>query len=176
MGNLTLVPALVVVVLALGGAVIAAVGAFGLLRLRSFYDRAHPATLAATMGATGVLLACVAFFSFLEGRLMPKAFLAVIFIPLVNPVTTMLLARAALARDRSHAFGPRGLPDGVLPPDAAVAGVRSDVPGSEDAEWRRKARELASAQAEAAEHQAGSDTQPRGAADDGEAHDDGEGS
>ncbi len=127
-----LAAALVTAVLALLGAVVAAVGALGLLRLRSFYARAHPPTLATTLGATCILLASAVYFSFLEGRFMPKALLAIVFIPLVNPVTTMLLARAALARDRTQAYGAR------------------PEPGSEDAEWRRKAVELADAQAEAA--------------------------
>lgn len=121
-----------VVALAVFGAALAMVGALGLLRMRSFYDRAHPATLAATMGATSIVLASLLHFSFAAGRLLPKAFLVAVFIPLVSPVTTMLLARAALARDRSQAFGAR-------PPQTP-----------EDAEWQRKAALLAEAQAEAA--------------------------
>lgn len=128
--------AVVVVLLALFGAGLALVGSFGLLRLRSFYERAHPATLAATLGATSILLAAFLFFSASAGRVLPKALLLIVFIPLVSPVTTMLLARAALSRDRAK----RRL-------TAAAA-------GSADEDWLREAEELGRAQAEAAKQQA----------------------
>ncbi len=123
--------AVLVVALALFGAGLVLIGSFGMLRLRSFYERSHPATLAPTMGATSILLATLVYFSLVEGRLMPKALLVMVFIPLVNPVTAMLLARAALSRDRSLAFG-------------ASASL-----GAEDMEQQRKARELAEALEEA---------------------------
>jgi len=128
--------AVIVVLLALFGAALAAVGSYGLLRLRSFYERAHPATLAATLGATSILLAAILFYSVSAGRFLPKALLLIVFIPLVNPVTTMLLARAALSRDRA-----RRRPTAV-------------VEGSAEAEWLREADELVRAQAEAARQQA----------------------
>ena len=126
--------AIIVVLIAIFGASLALVGAFGMLRFRSFYERVHPATLAATLGATSILAACVLYFSLVEGRLLLKALLPMIFIPLVNPVASMLLARAAMSRDYAKALA--GQP----------------APGSEDAEWQRKASELAAARAEAARH------------------------
>ncbi|MBX3140280.1 MAG: monovalent cation/H(+) antiporter subunit G [Trueperaceae bacterium] len=128
--------AAVVVLLALFGAALAAVGSYGLLRLRSFYERAHPATLAATLGATSILLAALLFYSTSAGRLLPKALLLIVFIPLVNPVTTMLLARAALSRDR------------------AKRRLTPVVTGSADEDWLREADELVRAQAEAAKQPA----------------------
>ncbi len=128
--------AAVVVLLALFGAALAAAGAYGLLRLRSFYERAHPATLAATLGATSILLAALLFYSTSAGRLLPKALLLIVFIPLVNPVTTMLLARAALSRDRAK---------------RRLAPVAT---GSADEDWLREADELVRAQAEAAKQPA----------------------
>lgn len=133
---MTLFVAVVVVLLALFGASLALVGSLGLLRLRSFYERAHPATLAATLGATSILLAAFIFFSASAGRVLPKALLLIVFIPLVSPVTTMLLARAALARDR------------------AKRRLAAAVAGSADEDWLREADELGRAQAEAARQQA----------------------
>lgn len=130
--------AAIVVAAAVFGSALALLGSVGLVRLRSFYERAHPVTLGATLGATSILLAAFTYFSVLAGRPLPKALLAIVFIPLVNPVTTMLLARAALSRDRSAV--PR------TQRGQAVRGAAAEA----DAEWRRKAEELASAQAEAA--------------------------
>jgi len=130
--DLPLWAAALVVALALLGGMLVVIGSFGMLRLRSFYERAHPATIAPTMGASSILLASLLYFSLVEGRFMPKALLVMVFIPLVNPVTAMLLARAALSRDRSLAFG-----------------ARVQV-GDADIEQQRKARELAEAMEEAA--------------------------
>jgi len=135
--DLPLWAAALVVALALLGGGLVVVGSFGMLRLRSFYERSHPATIAPTMGASSILLASFLYFSLVEGRLMPKVLLVMVFIPLVNPVTAMLLARAALSRDRSLAFGARALI------------------GDEDIEQQRKARELAEAMEEAAQRPPG---------------------
>lgn len=136
--------AIIIVVVSVFGASLALVGTFGMLRFRSFYERVHPATLAATLGATSILAACLLFFSIVEGRLLLKALLPMIFIPLVNPVASMLLARAAMSRDHAKALA--GQP----------------VVGSEDAEWQRKASELAAARAEAARHTVDDEQPPEG--------------
>lgn len=78
------------------------VGAIGLVRLKSFYERMHAPTLGATWGAGGILLGSILFFSVLQSRLVLHEVLIAVFLTVTTPVTLMLLARAALYRDRSQ--------------------------------------------------------------------------
>lgn len=92
--------ALLTAFLVLLGAGFTLVGAIGLLRLRTFYERMHAPTLGATWGAAGVLLGSIVFFSALRSRSVLPEVLIAIFVTVTTPVTLMLLARAALYRDR----------------------------------------------------------------------------
>jgi len=84
----------------LAGAVLTLVGAVGLVRAQSFYQRIHMPTLGTSFGAIGVLLASGVLSSFGEGRFIGHDVLIFVFIAVTTPVTLMLLARAALHRDR----------------------------------------------------------------------------
>ncbi len=88
--------------LVLLGAGFTLVGAIGLVRLKSFYERMHAPTLGATWGAGGILLGSILFFSVLQSRLVLHEVLIAVFLTVTTPVTLMLLARAALYRDRSQ--------------------------------------------------------------------------
>lgn len=88
--------------LVLLGAGFTVIGALGLLRLRSFYERMHAPTLGATWGAAGILLGSIVFFSVLQSRPVLHEVLIAIFITVTTPVTLMLLARSALYRDRTE--------------------------------------------------------------------------
>lgn len=103
--QLPLWAAILVAVLVLLGSGLTMVGAVGLARLKSFYERAHPPTLGSTVGAAAVLLASLLYFSVGGGRAAVHELLILVIIPLVAPVTMMLLARAALFRDRSREIG-----------------------------------------------------------------------
>jgi multicomponent K+:H+ antiporter subunit G len=92
--------ALVVAVLLLLGGALALIGAIGLLRLRSFYERVHAPTLGTTLGMGSVLLASMLFFSLLQTRLVIHEILITVLMVMTTPVTLMLLTRAALQRDR----------------------------------------------------------------------------
>lgn len=94
--------AIVVGVLVLLGALLTLVGALGLLRLGSFYERIHPPTLGSTLGTLCILVASSVCFSTLAGHLVIRDVLIAIFVTLTTPITLMLLARAALHRDRSE--------------------------------------------------------------------------
>jgi multicomponent K+:H+ antiporter subunit G len=98
------VPALVVGVLALGGAFVALLGATGLLRMRTFYDRVHPPTLATSMGLAALALASIVTSSVLGSRTVIHEILLLFFVVLTMPVSMMLLARAAIFRDRVEAY------------------------------------------------------------------------
>ncbi len=89
--------------LVISGAAFTLIGAIGLARLRSFYDRVHAPTLGATLGAALILLGSMLCFSLLQSRFVAHEILLSIFVLLTTPVTFILLVRAALYRDRAEA-------------------------------------------------------------------------
>lgn len=91
-----------IVVLAVAGSALSLIGALGLARLRRFYDRVHAPTLGATLGMALILLASIIFFSLTEGRLILRDLLIGLFLTVTTPVTLILLARAAVYRDRTE--------------------------------------------------------------------------
>lgn len=78
------------------------IGAIGLARLDSFYDRIHTPTLGTSWGTGGVVLASMLLFSVLGARPALHEFMIGVFVTITTPVTLMLLARAALYRDRAE--------------------------------------------------------------------------
>lgn len=91
-----------VALLLLAGATLTLIGSIGLLRLKSFYERVHAPTLGSSLGVGCVLLASMLFFSVLQTRLVVHEVLIGLFVVMTTPVTLMLLARAALYRDRQE--------------------------------------------------------------------------
>lgn len=100
--DLPLWAALPVALLLLLGAALGLTGSIGLLRLRSFYERVHAPTLSTTLGIGCILLASMLFFSVLQTRFVLHEVLITVFMVITTPVTLMLLARAALHRDRAE--------------------------------------------------------------------------
>ena len=92
--------AVLVGVLVLAGAGLTCIGAFGLLRLRNFYQRVHAPTLGSTLGTFFVALACALGFPAMGGSAVPAVLLISVFLVLAAPVTLMMLVRAALYRNR----------------------------------------------------------------------------
>lgn len=84
--------------LASGGVVL--VAALGLWRLPDFFMRMHAPALASTLATWLVALAFSVHFSAREGTLALHAWLIVIVLSITAPVTTIVLARAALFRRR----------------------------------------------------------------------------
>ncbi|TCI00030.1 cation:proton antiporter [Roseococcus sp. SYP-B2431] len=89
-----------VALLLLAGAGLTLVGSLGMLRLKTFYERLHAPTLGASYGMSCILLASMIFFSVLQTRLVLHEIAIAILVLLTTPVTLMLVARAALHRDR----------------------------------------------------------------------------
>lgn len=89
-------------ILVVTGALAALIGSFGLLRVRTFFQRVHTPSLAATVGTWGVALAALVQASFVTARPYLHAVLVPVFIALTAPVTTTLLTRAALFRARQR--------------------------------------------------------------------------
>lgn len=98
--GLPLWAALPISLMLVGGAVLALVGSIGLMTLRSFYDRLHAPTLGATLGMGLILLASMLYFSVQQTRFVLHEILIAVLMVVTTPVTLMLLARAALHRDR----------------------------------------------------------------------------
>ena len=94
--------ALLVGSLALMGSLLTLLGCMGLARFDSFYQRIHAPTLGTSFGAIFILLASILYFSVSGQRLAVHEVVIVIFVSLTTPVTLMLLARAALYRDRAE--------------------------------------------------------------------------
>ncbi|HEY3532031.1 MAG TPA: monovalent cation/H(+) antiporter subunit G [Casimicrobiaceae bacterium] len=90
-----------VALLVLVGAGLALIGSIGLLRLRTFYERIHPPTLATTLGLGSILVASMLLFSVLQSRVVIHEIVIAVFIVFTTPVTYMLLVRAARHRDQA---------------------------------------------------------------------------
>jgi multicomponent K+:H+ antiporter subunit G len=86
--------------LVLAGGCITFIGSLGLIRMKTFYDRLHPPTMGTTAGTVCISLASICVMSAVQERLGAHEVLIFIFVSLTTPVTLMLLARAALYRDR----------------------------------------------------------------------------
>lgn len=97
------------------GAGLTLLGAVGMLLLGSFYDRIHSPTLGSSWGTGGVVMASMLLFSVLGSRPVVHEFLIGVFVTMTTPVTLMLLARAALYRDRAE--DNPGVPE-MLPMDS----------------------------------------------------------
>ncbi|MDH4442545.1 MAG: monovalent cation/H(+) antiporter subunit G [Rhizobium sp.] len=117
--------ALIIAVFLLLGAVLSLIGAIGFLRLPSFYERLHAPTLSTSWGVGGVMFASILYFSLTGSRLVAHEILIGIFVTLTTPVTFMLLARAALHRDRTEN------PDKVAVPERFDPTDGSDERGSQ---------------------------------------------
>jgi multicomponent K+:H+ antiporter subunit G len=87
------------------GAFLTLVGSLGLARFSSFYERIHAPTLGTSLGTGFILLGSVLYFSITGQRLSVHEVLIFIFVSVTTPVTLMLLARAALYRDREEGTG-----------------------------------------------------------------------
>lgn len=93
--------AILVSVFLLGGSLITMIGAIGLIRFKSFYERIHAPTLGTTFGVGGILIASIIFFTVLQSRPVLHELLITAFVFVTTPVTLMLLTRATMHRDKT---------------------------------------------------------------------------
>jgi multicomponent K+:H+ antiporter subunit G len=91
---------MVVALLLVASGVLALIAAAGLLHLRRFFQRMHPPALASTLAAWCVTVASVIHFSALSTQLVLYPLVINLLVAITAPVTTLLLARAALLRQR----------------------------------------------------------------------------
>ncbi|MCK9798422.1 Na+/H+ antiporter subunit G [Pseudomonas sp. MAFF 302030] len=103
MNSLTELPLwveILVAILLLLSSLFAFIGALGMLRMKDYFQRMHPPALASTLGSWSVALASILYFSALKSGPVLHAWLIPILLAITVPVTTLLLARAALFRKR----------------------------------------------------------------------------
>ena len=86
--------------LVLTGATIALLGSWGLLRLKTYFERVHAPSIIATMGCWCIMLGTIVYFSLQGQGLALHALLIALFVAITVPVTNIFLMRAALFRAR----------------------------------------------------------------------------
>ncbi len=101
-GSLHVVAEIIVAALLLGSGVIALIAGWGLWRLPDFFRRMHAPALAYTLGSWSVALASVIHFSLRDGQLSLQVWLIIIILSITAPVTSLLLARASMFRQREE--------------------------------------------------------------------------
>ncbi|MCT9812477.1 monovalent cation/H(+) antiporter subunit G [Acidovorax sp. Be4] len=109
----------VVALLVVFGAFIALLGALGLVRLKSYFERVHSPSIIATLACWCIMYATVLFFSVLEQRLALHALLIAVFVSVTAPITTIFLMRAALFRARRTGQNVPASVSSVVPSDPA---------------------------------------------------------
>ncbi len=121
----------IVALLLLAGSFLALIGAFGLLRLANFFQRIHAPALGNTLGTWATVFASMLFFSMEGSRPVLHELMISCFIILTAPITSILLVRAALGRDRRAHPGWEDSPEGMTDvddagPDLGRASVKPD--------------------------------------------------
>lgn len=91
--------ALIVSLLLILGASIVLIGALGLVRLRTFYQRIHGPAITITLGTGSLLLASMLYFSVAKSRPVVHEVIITLFVLLTAPVVSMMIMRAAVYRD-----------------------------------------------------------------------------
>ncbi|MBA4108293.1 MAG: Na+/H+ antiporter subunit G [Leptothrix sp. (in: Bacteria)] len=91
---------ILVAALLLSSGAVVLIAALGLWRLQDFFLRMHAPALASTLGAWIVAFASIVHFSSHGEGLNLQAWLIIIVLSITAPVTTIVLARAALFRRR----------------------------------------------------------------------------
>ena len=104
--DVSLPVALLTATLLVLGAVTTLVGALGLVRLQSFYQRAHAPTLGTTLGVVCVALASMIYFSAAGTRPILHEVLILILVTATTPITLIILVRATRLRDENPGAGP----------------------------------------------------------------------
>lgn len=121
--DIPLLAAIAIAFFLLVGASLALIGAIGFLRLPTFYERLHAPTLGTSWGIGGNMLASMIYFSLASSQPVLHEILIGIFVTVTTPITFMLLARAALHRDRAegNADVPEKQSEGEIPSSDTVS-------------------------------------------------------
>lgn len=101
---------ILVSLLLLASAVFTLAAAIGVVRLQSFFQRMHPPALIYTGAAWCVTLASITYFSAQGHGLVLHVWIIIILLSVTVPIATVLLARAALFRNRQERLAGTPLP------------------------------------------------------------------
>lgn len=104
-GEIGALPAILTSVLLVGGAAITLIGALGLVRLGTFYERVHAPTLGTTLGTVFISVASIVYFTALEARPALHELLIIVFITVTTPIGLIVLVGAARQRDTAERAG-----------------------------------------------------------------------
>lgn len=104
---------LVSLLLILGGSIVL-IGALGLMRLPTFYQRIHGPAITITLGAGSLLLASMLYFTVAQSRPVVHEVIITIFVLLSAPVVSMMIMRAAVYRDLRARKGDAGATAGEV--------------------------------------------------------------
>jgi multicomponent K+:H+ antiporter subunit G len=113
------------------GASIILIGALGLLRLRTFYQRIHGPAITITLGAGCILLASMVYFTVSQSRLVVHEVIIAAFLLMTAPVVSMLIMRAAVYRDLRARQGDAGATAGGVYTIVEGETPDSPAPGKE---------------------------------------------
>lgn len=91
--------ALIVSLLLIVGSSIVLIGALGLVRLRTFYQRIHGPAITVSLGAGSLLLASMLYFTVARSRPVVHEMIITVFVLLTAPVVSIMIMRAAVYRD-----------------------------------------------------------------------------
>lgn len=106
--------ALLVSLLLILGASIILIGALGLMRLRTFYQRIHGPAITITLGAGSLLIASMLYFTVAQSRVVVHEIIITVFVLLTAPVVAMMIMRAAVYRDLRAKKGDAGATAGEV--------------------------------------------------------------
>lgn len=107
------------------GATLTMLGALGLVRLSSFYDRIHAPTLGSSWGTAGILIASILLYSYSAGYPVLHDLVIGVFIMITTPVTLMILGRTALHRDHMELEDGQGGAAWVEPSQSTLEALES---------------------------------------------------
>ena len=99
----------------------ALLAAWGVLRLKDFFQRMHPPALGYTAASWSAALASAIYFSIVQEGLSLRSWIIVVVLSITVPITTVLLARAAMFRRRQQA-------DPAMPPPLVPKNPPADAP------------------------------------------------
>ena len=91
--------ALIVSLLLIVGSSIVLIGALGLVRLHTFYQRIHGPAITVSLGTGSLLLASMLYFTVAQSRPVVHEVIIALFVLLTAPVVSMMIMRAAVYRD-----------------------------------------------------------------------------
>lgn len=116
MENMSAWVAVPVALLLLAAGAIILLGALGLLRLPTFYQRIHGPAITVTLGTGFIVAASMLTFSVLQSRLVVHELLIMAFVLMTAPVVAMMMMRAAVYRDLRAKKGGTGVTAGDVYP------------------------------------------------------------